>query len=72
MATLYILDYHKRHNHLPPVTHTTGQSYFVLSPINHSPPPSSMISPQVTDAQPSHHNAIYTLTNDKQHPTRGK
>jgi len=72
MATLYILDYHKRHNHLPPVTHTTGQSYFVLSPINHSPAPSSIISPtQVTDTQPSHHNAIYTLTNDK-HPTRDK
>ena len=74
MATLYILEYHKRHNQIPSVSHAAGQPYYVL-PINNSPP--TFIHPPpnpiTIDPVPSPNNAIYSVSSHEKNPSaRGK
>jgi hypothetical protein len=73
MATLYILEHHKRHNQIPPVTHAVGQPYYVL-PINNSPPTfiHPPANPITIDPVPSPNNAIYSQPHEKGTGVRGQ
>jgi len=81
MATLCLLEYHKRHNsNIPPPVSGVGGQYFVL-PLNHVSPASTTLLhptagvvvphppsiPSSMDAIPSQHNAIYSVSTDKNH-----